>query len=321
MPTLRTITSGAAVALMLAALPAGASAAKAGVSVGLGDQSASMFDQKPFQALGLTKARYFIHWDAANDPYQLQQADIFVDQARQDGVKVFMTPSTNDLRLKKAKLPSVAAYKKSVGALVKRYRAMGVTEWGVWNEANHTSQPTYKSPKRAAQYFQAMYGLCSGCTIVALDLLDQTTADRYVASFYKSLSGSWRSRAKIVGIHNYSDVNRKHPTGTKRIIDAVRTRGRNTRAKFWLTETGGLVKFGSRGAFAKCSPSRAANRIKYMFTLAKKYDRYVDRLYAYAYWGTTCRSNVRFDAGLVNPNGTTRAGYTTFKNSLSGFRK
>jgi hypothetical protein len=318
MPTLRTITASALVALTLAALPAAASA-KAGVSVGLGDQSASMFDQKPFQALGLKKARYFIRWDAIDDDYQLQQADIFVDQARQDGVKVFMTPSTNDLRLKKAKLPSVSAYKQKVGALVKRYRAMGVTEWGVWNEANHQSQPTYKSPKRAAQFFQAMYGMCSGCTIVALDLLDQTVADRYVSSFYRALSSSWRSRAKIVGIHNYSDVNRKHPTGTARIIKAVRKGGRNPRAKFWLTESGGLVRFGTSGAFAKCDQARAANRIQYMFTLAKQYDRYVDRLYAYAYWGNNCTE--RFDAGLVNENGTVRKGYTTFKNALSGFRK
>jgi hypothetical protein len=318
MPSLRSILVSAMVALVLAAVPAGAFA-KAGVSVGLGDQNASMFDQKPFQALGLKKARYFIQWDAIDDDYLLQQADIYVDTARQHGVEVFMTPSTNDLRLKKAKLPSVAAYKSKVGALVKRYKAQGVNTWGVWNEANHTSQPTYKSPKRAAEYFKTMYGLCSGCTIDALDVLDQRGVTEYVGSWFRSLSSTWRKRAKIVGIHNYSDVNRKHSSGTAHIISAVRTRKANPKAKFWLTETGGLVKFGDRGAFAKCDQARAANRINYMFSLAKKFDRYIDRLYAYAYWGNDC--SARFDAGLVNENGTIRKGYTAFKKGLSGFKK
>ena len=37
-------------------------------------------------------------------------------------------------------------------ALVRRYRPLGVREWGAWNEVNHKTQPTWKSPKRAAQF-------------------------------------------------------------------------------------------------------------------------------------------------------------------------
>jgi hypothetical protein len=315
MPTIRTILVSAGLALLLA-LPATASAAKVRVAVGLGDQSYTMFDQSNYQALGLKKVRYFIKWDAAKDPYQLQQADVFVDQARKDGATVFMTPSTNDLRLKKAKLPSVRSYKREVGKLVKRYRAMGVREWGVWNEANHTSQPTYKSPKRAAQYFQTMYGLCKGCKILALDVLDQAGSDTYIDKFYAALSSTWDRRAKLIGIHNYADVNRKRPTGTKTIIDTARKRGNNTRAKFWLTETGGLVEFGRAWP---CDKSRAANRIKYMFKLAKQFDRYVERMYAYAYWGNDCTE--RFDAGLVNEDGSKRPGYNSFKKGLRNFTR
>ncbi len=315
MPLYRMIMLGALAALALA-LPAGASAAKVGVAVGLGEQSYSMFDQKPYQSLGIKKVRYFIKWNAAKDPEQLRQADVFVDQAKQAGARVFMTPSSDNLTLKKAKLPSVAAYKKEVGKLVKRYRAMGVKEWGVWNEANHTSQPTYKSPKRAAQFFQAMYGLCKGCTVVALDVLDQAGVDTYSKKFYGSLSSTWRKRAKLVGIHNYADVNRKRPRGTQKIIDAVRGRGGNSKAKFWLTETGGLVEFG-RGW--PCNEKRAASAINYMFTLAKRFDRYVDRLYAYSYWGNDCSE--RFDAGLVNEDGSVRPGYTAFKKGIKNYRR
>ncbi len=275
-----------------------------------------MFDQQNFQDLGLKKVRYFVKWNAIDSDYELQQADIFVDQASQHGIKVFMTPSTDNLTLKKAKLPSVSAYKKKVGALVKRYKAQGVTDWGVWNEANHESQPTYKSPKRAAQYFKAMYGLCKGCNIVALDVLDQTSPSvgSYIDGFYKSLSKGWRKRAKLVGIHNYSDVNRKRAKGT---IDAFRTtRHYNHSAHFWITETGGLVDFGRAWP---CNEKRAANRISYMFKFAKKYDRYIDRLYAYAYWGNDCEE--RFDAGLVNADGSIRPGYTAFKKGIRSFKK
>ncbi|MCW3007577.1 MAG: hypothetical protein JWP17_2203 [Solirubrobacterales bacterium] len=309
----RTILLGAVAALLLAALPAGASAS-VGVAVGLGEQSYSMFEQPNFQALNIKKARYFIKWNAIDDNYQLAQADTYVAQAKAEGVKVFMTPSTDNLALKRAKLPSVAQYKSKVGALVKRYRAQGVTEWGVWNEANHNSQPTYKSPKRAAQFFKTMYSLNRGGTTVALDVLDQTVVAKYIDTFYRSLSRSWRSRAKIVGIHNYSDVNRKHFTGTANIIKAVRRY--NSKTKFWLTETGGLVEFG--GSFP-CNEKRAASAINYMFTIAKKYDRYVDRLYGYSYFGNDCQE--RFDAGLVNADGSVRPGYTAFKKGIKTYRR
>jgi hypothetical protein len=312
MPIMRTIMLSAVAALMLT-LPVSASA-KTPIRVGLGDQHASMFDQANFQKLNIKRARYFIRWNAIDSDYELQQADMYVDNATRHGVSVFMTPSSNVLTRKKGKLPSVSQYKRKVGALVRRYRKMGVKEWGVWNEANHDSQPTYKSPKRAAQYFQTMYKLCKGCTVVALDVLDQRGVETYVSRFYGALSPSWRKRAKLVGIHNYSDVNRKRTTGTARIINAAHRRNRS--AKFWLTETGGLVEFGRAW---KCNKSRAANRIKYMFSSAKKQRRNIQRLYAYAYWGTDCKG--RFDAGLVNRNGTKRPGYNAFAKAARGFTR
>jgi len=312
---MRKLLLGAAAALLLT-VPATASAATTNVRVGLGDQSYTMFDQQPFQALNLKLTRYFIKWNAAKDPYQLQQADIFVDQARKQGIKVHMIPSSSNLTRKRAgSPPSVATYRREVGKLVRRYRAMGVTEWGAWNEANHDSQPTYRNAARAAAYFRTMYGMCRGCTIVALDVLDQSGVEGYVARFYGALSRTWDRRARIVGIHNYSDVNRLRARGTADIIRTVKRRNRN--AKFWLTETGGVVEFGR--AFP-CNERRAANRIGYMFRLARQFQRSgVQRLYAFSYWGNDCKE--RFDAGLVDADGTTRPGYTTFRNNLRNFRK
>ncbi|HEX8123104.1 MAG TPA: hypothetical protein VF549_17770 [Solirubrobacteraceae bacterium] len=65
---------------------------------------------------------------------------------------------------------------------------------------------------------------------------------------------------RAVGVHNYSDINRRRTTGTRTIIRSVRRY--NRRAKFWLTETGGLVKLSSSWPF---STGRAASRLGYMF--------------------------------------------------------
>lgn len=303
--------------LALAALSGmGASAsARTNVAVGLGDQGSAMFAAPAFKALKLKKTRYFIGWNAASKPAEIAKADAFVGAARSSRVKVLMHISDPDLRRNKGKLPSVTEYKRGVGKLVKRYRKLGVTEWGVWNEANHDSQSTYRNPKRAAQFFVAMRGLCKGCTIVALDVLDQGGVTKWIRRWYAALPRSQRRFAKVVGIHNYSDTNRRRSTGTAAILREVKRRDA-TRTAFWLTETGGVVAFGK--AFP-CSESRAASRVKYMFFLAKKYRRDIKRLYGYNWQGTDCTS--RFDSGLVRLDGTPRPSYFAFQKGLSGFTR
>jgi hypothetical protein len=293
---------GLVAALML--LPATASA-KTHVAVGLGDQQASTFSASAFQALHLRKARYFIRWDAARHPRALAAADNYVRAASAAGVRVLLHISTNDFRHGKAKLPSTKAYRRYVGLLVGRYRALGVSEFGVWNEANHKSQPTYRSPSRAAAYYRTMRDLCKGCTVVALDVLDQRGVEAYIARWFAALPGSLRSQRIIVGIHNYSDTNRRRSRGTRSIIRTAKSNDR--RAQFWLTETGGVVNFGR--AFP-CNEKRAAARVSYMFALARRFRSSIKRLYAYNWLGSDCQG---FDAGLVRKDGSLRPAYRTFR--------
>lgn len=293
----------------------GTASARTNVAVGLGDQNAAMFSAPAYKALELKKTRYFIGWNAASKPAQLRRADAFVRAARRARVKVLMHISDPDLRRNQGRLPSVKQYRSSVGRLVKRYKRLGVKEWGVWNEANHDSQSTFRNPKRAAQFFLAMRSICRGCTIVALDVLDQKGATGYVRRWYAALPRSERRFANVVGIHNYSDTNRKRSTGTARIITEVKRRD-TERTAIWLTETGGVVAFG--GSF-KCDEARAANRISYMFTLAKKYRRDIKRLYSYNWQGTDCTT--RFDAGLIRLDGTTRPSYDAFREGLRHFAR
>jgi hypothetical protein len=300
--------------LLLAAVATAPAEAKTRVAVGMGDQSPAMFSSKDFKALKIKKVRYFLRWDARKVAYARQGADQYIRAARKAGVKVFLHISTNDYRKRKAKLPSLKKYKKEVGWIVKRYRKRGVREFGVWNEANHYTQPTYRSPKRAAQYFLAMRKMCKGCTIVALDVLDQPGVESYIRRFYRSL-GKNRLKAGLVGIHNYGDTNRFRVSGTRDILKEVRKH--NRRAKFWFTETGGIVNLGKS---FKCSTKRAAKAINYMFRLAKRYRRDVTRLYAYNFYGTKPSCN-NFDSGLVAWNGKKRKGYKTFKTGARKFTR
>jgi hypothetical protein len=301
---------GLIAALML--LPASAPA-KTHVAVGLGDQHASTFSASAFRALHIKKARYFIRWDATRHASALAAADDYVKAAKAAKVRVLLHISTNDFRHKKAKLPSTKSYRKYVGRLVRHYKKLGVRDFGVWNEENHVSQPTYKNAGRAAAYYRAMRGLCKGCTIVALDVLDQAGVQGYISRWFKALPRSYRSKKLIIGIHNYSDTNRKRSRGTSAIIKTTKRRARH--AQFWLTETGGVVNFGRS---FPCSEKRAASRVSYMFTLARKFRRDIKRLYAYNWVGSNCKG---FDAGLVRQNGTTRPAYKTFKAKAKSFTR
>src|SRR5687768_9934903 len=126
------------------------------VAVGIGDQSVAMFDNPLFQALAVRKVRYFVKWDMVDRPGELALADAWVNRAVALRQQVLMHVSSNDLtNLKQARLPSVSEYKQKVGALVDRYRPLGLRTWGAMNEANHASQPTWNSPEQAAKYFLA----------------------------------------------------------------------------------------------------------------------------------------------------------------------
>jgi hypothetical protein len=294
------------VALMAALLVAPAAQAKP--KVGLSEQNPSVFGDAHWKPLKLKRARYVVPWDYAKVPYQHGAVTAFMDRAhaaKQDVLVEFSARSgcfvNNRYKKSKAcKAPSVSAYKKSVKAFRKEFPY--AKTFAPWNEINHVSQPTYKSPKLAVKYWKAMKSSCKKCTILAADLLDQRNIDSYLRKFQKASKG----KGRIWGLHNYNDVNRHKSKGVQRVL-------RVTKGQLWLTETGGLVQFKTSGF--KYSPSRAAKATKYLFKLAKKYKR-IKRVYVYRWFGAP--KTERFDSGLVGPNGETRPGLKQFKKSIKG---
>jgi hypothetical protein len=136
---------------------------------------------------------------------------------------------------------------------------------------------------------------------VALDVLDQGDAVSYIKTFLRYAKAP--GNPKIWGLHNYSDTNRFRSRGTHRIL-------RTVKGQVWLTETGGVVKFGRAFPY---SPARAAKATTYMFRLAK-ISRRISRMYIYQWTGA--KRNARFDSGVIGPDGRPRPAYTVIRHKL-----
>jgi hypothetical protein len=286
-------------------------AAQANFVVAIGDQNAGMFAQPRFQALHTKRVRYLVPWDWYKHPEQVAEVNGYMNAARAAGQDVLVSFTARRgcfeggrySRSSACKAPSASAYK---AAFLRFDNQFGwVKTYSPWNEVNHVSQPTAKSPKLAARYYNVVRGSARsrGYRVVAADVLDSSSVGSYLRSFLRSAKGSPR----LWGLHNYADVNRRRSKGTQTVL-------RTVPGEVWMTETGGIVQF--KPDFPR-SESRAASRASYMFSLASKYSTRrsgnrskITRLYYYQYTGAD--SSARFDAGLVNPDGTPRKAYTTF---------
>ena len=256
---MRTTIVLAALAALVLAVPASAN-----YRVGISEQDARTFDQPLWQGLKLKRVRYIVPWDFYKGDGQAE-ATTFMNAARaknQDVLVMFTARRgcySNGKYSKSSacRAPSKAAYTTAF----KKFKAAfpWVKTYAPWNEANHVSQPTAKSPKRAADYYAAMRANCKGCKILAADVLDQSTVTTWLKSFIKYS----KNKGRVWGLHNYKDVNRKQSKGLTNVLKTVP-------GEVWLTETGGITKFESSGF--KKSDSRAASATKYMFQLADRFD-------------------------------------------------
>jgi hypothetical protein len=304
--TFRLVLIAALMSLVVAA------PASAKYRVGVGEQSPQMFDAASWQSMKLKRVRYLVPWDYAKHPAQRDEVNHFMARARamrQDVLVTFTArrgcylPSGRYSKKKACRAPSAKAYRKAFLAFDKAHS--WVKTYSAWNEVNHKSQPTFKSPGRAASYYNVLrkYTRKKKIRVMAADMLDTGNMARYLRTFKRKAKGS----PKLWGLHNYGDVNRRRTTFTKLML-------RSVPGEVWLTETGGIVKL--LPSF-KRSTKRAAARTKGMFRLVNRYDTRrrgmrskITRLFVYTYYGAS--RSARFDAGLVNPDGSKRPAFSVF---------
>ena len=316
------ITTFAVAAALIA--PASASAA---FTVGISENSPAMFTDPLFTSLGVRSARVVLPWNVmtANDG-RLPEFQAYVQQADAQGVRVLVSfehirgdasacNKRSNFRKAVCKIPKLADYEREMRAFMAAFPT--VKTISPWNEVNHFTQGTSRDPRAAARFTDKWRQLCPGCTIVAADVLDQADNPsaknptfRTTASYIKRFRSFLKTPRTVCGIHNYSDVNRFRSTGTRALMKALGCK------QYWLTETGGLYKFGSfwskktkKGCTTNASCQVKAT--KYMFSLAKS-NKKIKALFIYTWFGAV---TPRFDAGLVAA-GKPRPAYNEVKKRL-----
>jgi hypothetical protein len=277
---------------------------------GIGDQQTEMFTNPLWTQLHTKIARYIAPYDAAVRPYSLQLARAWITAAEANHQQVLVAFYHSEYT--PTKMPSMAVYQRDVQKFIKLFPH--VRQYQPWNEANRGTIVEVVKGKRhialvspsalqSAQYYKAMETVCKGCTIVGLDVLDApvvTPTLQYIAEFKHDIASLKTLMPSVWGLHNYSDTNRLQSTRTKAILAAVP-------GQVWLTETGGIVQFGSAFPNKKGSGlTRAAKALSYMFKIAGSSSR-IKRLYIYDWTGGY--ASTRFDAGLMNGKYEPRPGY------------
>jgi hypothetical protein len=297
---MRRLVASLILLLVMLAVPATGHAYTLGVS----DQQASTFTNPLFAPLKFKAARYITPYDVMDSPADLAAAQAWIGAAQAANQRVLVAFERSHQAGRERHLPSVAEYRAEITKFHQAFPT--VKEISVWNEVNRcqsksriAGQPTCRKEQRLASYFNAVRQVFTspGTKIVALDVLDEQNVNKTISTIrkFKRFAGS---KATTLGFHNYSDTNRFSTTRTRKVLAAWR-------GKVWLTETGGLVKLGR--SFPP-STGRAAKALGCMFTLAKSNSR-IQRLYVYQFNPAFSPSD-DFDAGLINPNGTKRPGWT-----------
>jgi hypothetical protein len=295
---------------LLVALLIAAPSAEARYRLGVGEQKPQMFDSPTWQHLQLRQVRYLVPWDWHRAGQEAEVAAFMTAaRAHRQDVLVAFTAREGCYDLRRysrapvCRGPSAHAYRRAVRRFDDAYP--WVRTYSAWNEVNHVSQPTFGRPRLAVRYYAVLRREARRrhFRVMAADVLDTSNMRAYLRAFLRRAPG----RPRLWGLHNYQDVNRRTSADTRDMLRLVPGR-------VWLTETGGVVKFGESRQF-RYSESRAANRTRWMFRLAGRYDTRrrglrssITQLFIYRWYGEP--PGAHFDAGLVNPDGTPRRAYS-----------
>jgi hypothetical protein len=300
---LRAPLVGLVCATALLAVPAESQA----LIVGLGDQKPSTFSDPLFQALKVKRTRYIVPWNAVQKPDELAEVDAWMAAARAARLEImvaFNLDSGAACPESPCTAPSVSSYRTAVRAFHRRYPFVRIYQ--PWNESNSRTQPTTgpRGARLVARYYKTLRSVCRRCLVTGADIQDIGDFVGYTRAFLRALG---RRPPTVMGFHNYTDTNRFKFESTQKFVRVM-----PRRTKVWLTETGGLFRFTQQDGTVSLAPdeNRAARSIGHMFKIARKFRSKIDRIYVYQW---SAAPSDRFDAGVVNPDGTPRKSYYVLK--------
>ena len=310
------ILSIVAVAGCGSAAPQGTAGAARPVVIGIGDPNPGTFSDPHFAKLGITTARDVVPWDVVTRPADEPDLAAFRAWLRAaQAAKVtplisfgadFSNPAANYV-------PTVSQYERSVKAFLEAFPQLKT--FTAWNEPDFVYRSLARHPDLAAAYFNALFELCRGCTVLAGDVYLPTAGAvprSARASVFNGITplGPWL-QAYIRGLHH-------QPSGWA-LHDYIEVRGRNTlqlqtlmsmtSGPIWLDETGGVLRRG-HWWFPNQSATAAGEDEQYLLSLTKSYGR-IARIYHYEWEGV---ATADWDSGLIGPNGRPRPAYTVLLN-------
>ena len=292
--------------------------AEAKYRVGVGDQHASMFDSARWQSLKLKRTRYIVPWNWNKDAALTAEVTAYMNRARAARQQVLVAFTARNgcwnngrySRSRACRAPSAKAYRSSFRAFDNAFP--WVKTYSAWNEVNHASQPTYKKPGLAVRYYEVLRKDARGASSRSWPRTCSTRRTwraTCARSCARPRAAAPVGPAQLPG-RQPPHVGRHAPDALDGPRRGLADRDRRHRR--------------SSGASAS-APSRAANRTKWMFKLANRYDSRqrglrskITQLYVYRWFGEA--RGARFDAGLVNPNGSPRKAYNVFRTTAKSHR-
>ena len=156
----------AAALLSCAAVAASAApAAQADFEVGMADQDFRMFESSRFEKLGIDKTRFLVPYDWFKKQGNENEVNAFMDRAAAAGTEVLVHFTARRGCYERQVLEAQGLQGAERQDLQEERQALHrefpeTREIGVWNEANHVSQPTARKPGLAAKYFLAARSVC-----------------------------------------------------------------------------------------------------------------------------------------------------------------
>lgn len=289
--------------------------------IGVGDNTASLFQNEQFLQLHPKRVRYITPYDSALQPGQRAEVDAWMGAARAAGMEIVVAfnppagmkcPNVNGAR--GCRPVSSAAYTKAFKAFRKRYPYVRIIQ--PWNEVNNLTQPTVYRPDAVVTYYDIVRKNCRGCTILGADIQDVPN----MVTYTRRLLATFRARRiptpRLWGFHNYTDVNRfvkDKNSSTRKLVSLLP-------GKIWLTETGGLYRFQPQNSRQTFRPDLARQKraMEALFKLATTYRSKIDRVYVYNWFGAPPTN--RFDSGVLDVHGLPRPAFSVLERYQRYFR-
>lgn len=288
---------GALLAVAFVALAFVPAQAAAALRTGISEQHRGMFGSPTFEALGISNVRIVVPWDAALTDDERSREWIEAALARGSAVLVAFDKSRGvECPGATCAGPSIPEYEAGVAGF--RARWPQITDITPWNEPNHKSQPTYSDLGLAGQYYNAARRVCPGCRLIAGDFLDDAGLSYSLTNYRRVLT----EQPAVWGLHNYWDATYFSDQGVETML-------RGAPGELWLSETGGIVRFGTLAY----DEARAADSIRWLYSMTRSRPR-VKRMYLYHWQGSAAHD---FDGGLIGPDGSERLGLAVVREELA----